>query len=339
MYKNNKVFIAAEIGINHNGDIDLAKEMIDAAKECGVDAVKFQSYNTEDFVLNRNIKYKYKSQGKYISETQYNMFKRYELSFQQLEELKSYCDSLGIIFFSTPTSKKGIDILKKLNVEMIKNGSDFLQNLPFIEHLAKSKVPIIMSTGMATLAHIDDAVRTFEQAGGKNLTILHCVSQYPTPIDEVNLLKLPVLENAFGYPVGFSDHTEGIESAIGAVTLGAKFIEKHFTLSKNLPGPDHHFSITPPELSIYVKSIRKTSRALGSKELKPSTSDLKNGKKFQLSCTATTNLNKSHILEEKDISFSRPGNGFPPKMRDLLIGKILKKNKVAGTKFSFEDFI
>ena len=135
MYEHNKVFIAAEIGINHNGDIDLAKEMIDAAKECGVDAVKFQNYNTEDFVLNRNLKYTYQSQGKFITESQYNLFKRYELSFHQLAELKSYCDSSGIIFFSTPTSQKGIDILKTLNVKIIKNGSDFLQNLPFIENL------------------------------------------------------------------------------------------------------------------------------------------------------------------------------------------------------------
>ncbi len=339
MNKNKKVFIAAEIGINHNGDISLAKKMIDAAKDCGVDAVKFQNYKTEDFVLDRKIEYTYQSQGKNITETQYKMFKRYELSFDQLSELKAYCDLVGVAFFSTPTSKKGIDDLKRLNVKMIKNGSDFLQNLPFIEELAQSKTPIIISTGMASLAQIDDAVRAFEQAGGKDLTILQCISKYPTPLEEVNLLKIPVLRDAFGYPIGFSDHTEGNEAAIGAVTLGARFIEKHFTLSHDLPGPDHSFSSTPTELLSYVKSIRNIETALGSKALKPTLNDQKSGEKFQLSCAAKTALKESHILEEKDISFSRPGDGIPPKMKNSLVGKTLKKAKCAGTKFNFDDFI
>lgn len=339
MKNNDKVFIAAEIGINHNGDISLAKEMIEAAKNCGVDAVKFQNYKTEDFILDRQIEYTYQSQGKSITETQYEMFKRYELSFDQLSELKEYCDSIGVTFFSTPTSKEGIAELIKLNVQLIKNGSDFLQNLPFIEELAKSQIPIVISTGMANLAQIDDAVRVFEQAGGKDLTILQCVSQYPTPLEEVNLLKLPVLKNAFGYPIGFSDHTEGNEAAIGAVTLGARFIEKHFTLSHHLPGPDHRFSSTPSELLSYVNSIRNIEKALGSKTLKPTLSDQKSAEKFQLSCVAKSSLNQSHVLTENDIAFSRPGNGLPPKMKKSLVGKTLKKAKSAGAKFNFDDFI
>ena len=333
------VFIVAEIGINHNGDMNLAKKMILAAKESGADAVKFQNYKTEDFVLDRTIEYTYLSKGNEVTEKQFDMFKRYELSFDQLKELKSYCDDIDITFFSTPTGKQGVDELIQLGVSVIKNGSDFLQNLPFIEELAKTGIPIVISTGMATLAQIDEAVRTFESAGGKELTILQCVSQYPTPLEEVNLLKIPALKKAFGYPVGFSDHTEGSVAAIGAVTLGATFIEKHFTLSHDLEGPDHRFSSTPEEFKSYIDSIRKIEIALGKEKLTPTIRDQANSAHFQLSCVAKKGLNGDHVLMDNDIVFSRPGDGLPPKMKPFLIGKKLSNAKQAGSKFSFEDFI
>ena len=333
------VFIVAEIGINHNGDMNLAKKMILAAKESGADAVKFQNYKTEDFVLDRTIEYTYLSKGNEVTEKQFDMFKRYELSFDQLKELKSYCDDIDITFFSTPTGKQGVDELIQLGVSVIKNGSDFLQNLPFIEELAKTRIPIVISTGMATLAQIDEAVRTFESAGGKELTILQCVSQYPTPLEEVNLLKIPALKKAFGYPVGFSDHTEGSVAAIGAVTLGATFIEKHFTLSHDLEGPDHRFSSTPEEFKSYIDSIRKIEIALGKEKLTPTIRDQANSAHFQLSCVAKKGLNGDHVLTDNDIAFSRPGDGLPPKMKPFLIGKKLSNAKQAGSKFSFEDFI
>ena len=333
------VFIVAEIGINHNGDMNLAKKMILAAKESGADAVKFQNYKTEDFILEKTVDYTYFSKGKEVTEKQFNMFKRYELSFNQLKELKNYCDDIDIIFFSTPTGKQGVDELIQLGVSVIKNGSDFLQNLPFIEELAKTGIPIVISTGMATLAQIDEAVRAFESAGGKDLTILQCVSLYPTPLEEVNLLKIPALKKAFGYPVGFSDHTEGSVAAIGAVTLGATFIEKHFTLSHDLEGPDHRFSSTPEEFKSYVDSIRKIEIALGKEKLTPTIRDQANSLHFQLSCVAKEGLNEDHILTDNDIAFSRPGDGLPPKMKPFLIGKKLSNAKQAGTKFSFEDFI
>jgi N-acetylneuraminate synthase/N,N'-diacetyllegionaminate synthase len=336
---SSQVFIAAEIGINHNGDMDLAKKMIRSIKECGADAVKFQNYRTQDFILDKTISYTYKSNGKEFTEKQFDMFKRYELSFDQIVMLKKYCDDLDIIFFSTPTSKEGIDQLKKLGVSLIKNGSDFLQNLPFIKDLAKSQIPTVLSTGMASLAHIDEAVRTFENAGGKDLTILQCVSQYPTPLEEVNLLKLPVLKKAFGYPVGFSDHTEGNIAAIGAVTLGAVFIEKHFTLSRELEGPDHQLSSTPSEFALYVDSIRKIEKALGSEKLVSTLKDQKNGTQFQLSCVANKEILPGQVLRDSDISFSRPGNGLPPKMKQFLIGKKLLNRKKIGSKFTFDDFI
>jgi N,N'-diacetyllegionaminate synthase len=333
------VFIVAEIGINHNGDMNLAKKMILAAKESGADAVKFQNYKTEDFILEKTVDYTYFSKGKEVTEKQFNMFKRYELSFNQLKELKNYCDDIDIIFFSTPTGKQGVNELIQLGVSLIKNGSDFLQNLPFIEELAKTGIPIVISTGMATLAQIDEAVRRFESAGGKDLTILQCVSLYPTPLEEVNLLKIPALKKAFGYPVGFSDHTEGSVAAIGAVTLGATFIEKHFTLSHDLEGPDHRFSSTPEEFKSYVDSIRKIEIALGKEKLTPTIRDQANSVHFQLSCVAKEGLNEDHVLTDNDIAFSRPGDGLPPKMKPFLIGKKLSNAKQAGTKFSFEDFI
>jgi len=339
MKKTDSILIVAEIGINHNGDISLAKRMIDAAKQSGADAVKFQNYRTEDFVLNKTINFKYNSNTGMVIENQFEMFKRYELTFEKLKKLKSYCDSIEINFFSTPTSARGIEELKLLGVDYIKNGSDFIQNLPLIEEMAKSKIPVVISTGMANLAQIDEAVRTFENAGGKDLIILHCVSQYPAPMKEVNLLKIPVLKNVFGYPIGFSDHTEGNEAAIGAVALGATFIEKHFTLSHDLPGPDHQFSSTPDEFSIYVESIRNIEMALGSKKLIPTTEDQKNASLYHLSCVARKKLNPNHVLTIDDIGFSRPGDGFPPKMRDFLIGRKLLKSKDPGVNFNFEDFV
>ncbi len=232
--KNAPCFIAAEVGINHNGDMELAKQMIKAAKQAGADGVKFQNYYTEDFILDKNLTYEYVSEGKTVVETQYEMFKRYELSAAQLKELKKYCDEIGIVFFSTPTSQRGIKDLQEIDTLLFKNGSDFLVNLELIEQFAETKTPLVISTGMATLAEIDDAVRTFEKAGGNELVILHCVSAYPAPAADVNLRKIPALEAAFDYPIGFSDHTDGIVATLGAVALGACFIEKHFTTDKNL---------------------------------------------------------------------------------------------------------
>lgn len=328
---NSPVFIVAEIGINHNGDMLLAKQMMLAAKNAGADAVKFQNYYTEDFILDKELTYEYISQGKQIVETQYEMFKRYELSLEQLQDLKTYADEIEIIFFSTPTSLRGIQDLQTVNVPLLKNGSDFLVNLELIEQMAQTKLPTVISTGMATLSEIDEAVRTFEAAGGKELIILHCISSYPTPASEVNLLKIKSLQYAFNYPVGFSDHTEGVVAAIGAVALGACFIEKHFTLDKNLPGPDHRFSSDPAEMKALVDAVRFMELSLGSSKLIPTAKEEKGRKDFRLSCVANKDLPEGHILTREDITFSRPATGLPPKDINLLIGRktitSIKKNQ------------
>ncbi|WCL51228.1 N-acetylneuraminate synthase family protein [Leptospira sp. GIMC2001] len=341
VYKNIKIgkeypcFIAAEVGINHNGDINLAKEMIKAAKDAGADAVKFQNYHTEDFILDKKLTYEYISEGTKIVESQFEMFKRYELSFEQIQVLKDYSDELGIIFFSTPTSLKGIEDLEKVGVSLLKNGSDFLVNLELINQMAKTGIPVIISTGMATLGEIDDAVRSFEQAGGKDLIILHCVSAYPTPAEEVNLNKISALAKAFQYPIGFSDHTDGIVAAVGAVVLGACFIEKHFTLNKNLPGPDHHFSSDPKEFKELVNSIRFVEKSMGNSKISPTQKEEFNRNTARLSCVAKHRLKSGHIIQREDIAFSRPANGLPPKLLDILIGTHVKEDMELGEPFLF----
>jgi N-acetylneuraminate synthase/N,N'-diacetyllegionaminate synthase len=330
-------FIAAEIGINHNGDMDLAKQSIDAAAEAGVDGVKFQNYVTEDFLSDRSALYSYQSQGKEVTEPQYDMFKRCELSFEQLAELRSYCASKGVVFFSTPTSAEGVDVLRKLETPLLKNGSDYLSHLALIRHMAASGIPTVLSTGMATASEIDAAVSAFRGAGGRELILLHCTSCYPTPAEQVNLRKIAVMAEAFACPVGFSDHTCGNVAALGAVAMGAGFIEKHFTLDRNLPGPDHCFSSTPEEMAQLVQDVRYMEKAFGSGALGPAAGEKDNRESFRLSCTIAADLPEGHVLEENDISYRRPGYGVPPAHVEYLLGRRTLRPLGAGTVVSLND--
>lgn len=332
-----KCFIVAEIGINHNGDMDLAIKTIDAAIASGADAVKFQNYYTDDFVLNKSLVYQYENDGVIVKETQYEMFKRCEFSFEQFKIIKEYCDSKNVIFFSTPTGERGIQELLNLKVSILKNGSDFLVNHEIIKQMAKTGLPLILSTGMATISEIDEAIRVFESENGKELILLHCISSYPTPEDEVNLLKIKSLEYAFGYPVGFSDHTWGNTAAIGAVCLGACFVEKHFTLDKSLPGPDHRFSSDPVEFKELVKNIRTLEANLGTSKIGPTKSELKSRYNFRLSCVAKEFIKKGDILDKNLITFSRPSGGIEPKNHSLLIGKKVNRNIEKGDIINFQD--
>ena len=332
-------FVAAEIGLNHNGDMDIALRAIDAAIEAGADAVKFQNYHTEDFLLDKKLTYSYTSQGKEITETQFEMFKRYELSFDQLKIIKEYCDKRGIIFFSTPTGKQGIDDLVKLKTPLLKNGSDFLVNLDIIQDMARTGIPTIISTGMATVAEIDNAVRAFELAGGSELIILHCISSYPTPADQVHLNKITSLQKTFGYPVGFSDHTWGTVSAIGAVVLGACFIEKHFTLDKTQNGPDHRFSSDLPELRELITGIRTIEKNLGSAKLSPTLGEEHGRKNYRLSCVINKNLPAGKIISKVDIAYSRPSGGLAPELVYLILNKKLKRNITIGEQITLNDVV
>jgi len=331
-------FIVAEIGINHNGDIDLAKAMVEAAAQAGADSVKFQNYRTEDFISDRSLVYGYVSQGKTVVESQYEMFKRCEVTPHDLKELKRHCDRCGVIFHSTPTSEAGIGALVDVGALVLKNGSDYLVNLPLIRTMAATRLTTVLSTGMATLSEIGDAVRTFREAGGSELILLHCTSAYPTPAAEVHLRKIPTLAARFCCPVGFSDHTRGIASAIGAVVLGACWVEKHFTLDKGLPGPDQGFSADPVEFAALVDAVRTVEQNLGSAEIGPTSLEMEGRANFRLSCTAANDLPSGHILEERDIAFRRPGTGYPPSAVGSLIGLRLGRPLRAGQLLESGDF-
>ncbi len=313
-------FLVAEIGLNHNGDLALAKRTIDAAADAGGDAVKFQNYRTEDFIADRSLTYEYISEGRSVVESQFEMFRRYELSRAAFRELKEYCDRRSVAFHSTPTSEEGVRDLGELGVPVLKNGSDYLTHLPIIRAMGRSGLPTVLSTGMATLAEIDEAVRAFRETGNTQLILLHCVSSYPAPPEDVHLRKIPVLAEAFGCPVGFSDHTAGIAAAIAAVAVGACWIEKHFTLDKALPGPDHRFSADPAELRALVEAVRTAERCLGQPSVGSTPSEILGRRDFRLSCVAASDLPAGHVLCEEDIAFRRPGTGVPPALASFLTG-------------------
>ncbi len=331
-------FLAAEVGINHNGDLDLAHRSIDAAADAGADAVKFQNYHTEDFISDRSLTYEYVSQGKTVVEPQYDMFKRCELAPESLRELREHCERRGVIFFSTPMSEKGIAELIEAGSPMLKNGSDCLVHLPLIRAMARTGLPTVISTGMATFSDVKDAVEAFQEAGGRELILLHCTSSYPTPAEDVHLRKIAALGAAFQCPVGLSDHTDGIVAAIGAVALGACMIEKHFTLDKTLPGPDHRFSADPGEFRALIEAVRFLEKSMGIAELRPAASEELARREYRLSCVAAHELPAGHRLIDADIAFRRPGFGFPPKDLETLIARELVRNVPSGHVFAREDF-
>ena len=329
--------IVAEVGINHNGDMALARRMIDAAAEAGADAVKFQNYRTEDFLSDRALTYTYRSQGREITEPQYDMFKRCELAPGQLKELAHHCRCRGVIFFSTPTNAQGVKEAVEAGAPILKNGSDYLQNLPLLRAMARSGLPTAISTGMATLAEMQEAADAYREAGGRGLIFVLCTSAYPTPPADVGLRRLPALAEAFNCAVGFSDHTEGVLAAVGAVTLGACFLEKHFTTDRNLPGPDQRFSSDPSAFRALVDAVRYMELALGSSELAPQAAEERARTQFRLSCVASGDLPAGHRLAEEDITFRRPATGLPPSDADQLIGRMLVRAVRRGEQFQTAD--
>ena len=323
-------FIAAEIGINHNGELRLALDMIDAAAEAGVDGVKFQNYRTEDFIADRTLEYEYVSQGKTVVETQYEMFKRHEMPREWLAELKRRCTERDVEFFSTPTSEQCIQDLLDVGVALFKNGSDYLGHLPLIRAFAKTGLATVLSTGMADVEEVDAAVAAYRDGGGERLVLLHCTSSYPTPREEANLRRMVSLAERYGCLVGFSDHTEGWMAAAVSAALGAVFIEKHFTLDRDLPGPDHGFSSTPGEMATLVARVREAEVALGSPDIKPSSSEELGRRSFRLSCRAARHLEAGTIIGRDDVTTSRPGDGLPPSELQSVIGRRLVKSLEAG---------
>ena len=318
-------FIVAEVGVNHNGSVELAKKLIDVAKDAGADAVKFQTFKAENVVVKDAEKAEYqKVTAK--EELQYEMLKKLELSDDDFKDLADYARKKDIIFLSSPFDKESTDLLYELDVPAFKVASGEITNFPLIRHIAKKGKPIILSTGMATLGEIEEALKIIRSEGVKDVILLHCVSNYPARIEDVNLRAMETLKQAFKIPVGFSDHTLGITASIIAVALGACLIEKHFTLDRNLPGPDHKASLEPNELREMVKSIRDVEKALGDGVKRPTKEEEEIKKIVRRSIVAKVNIPKGTIIAEDMLDVKRPGTGIEPKYIVGIIGKRAKIN-------------
>ena len=321
-------YIIAEIGANHNGDMNLAKKMIDSAKKCGCDAVKFQSWTPDSLIAkeeyDRNQQYNDSSKKHFDSLKE--MVEKYYLRPGQHVELKKYCDKIGIEFCSTPFSEDEADLLEELGVHFYKIASMDINNPGFLKYVARKGKPIVISTGMATLAEIENAVKAIEQEGQSDIILLHCIAIYPPAYEDINLNNIPMLRQTFGYPVGFSDHTIGISIPLASVALGSCMIEKHFTLDKDLPGWDHEVSANPEEMRIIVAESRNVVNSLGTFRRTVSQAEEEKKLKFRRSIVAKGNLKQGHILTTDDLSFKRPARGISPDKVKYVVGRKLKRD-------------
>jgi len=323
--KDQPVFIIAEIGVNHNGQLSIAKQMIKSAAECGVDCVKFQTFDTNEFLADKDVNYEYDVKGEIISENMFDMFKRLELPLEWHKELFDYCRKYGVIPLTSVADPKIADFIDDLGIGGFKLSSEDFINTPLLEHIMQKKIPLILSTGMADEDEIDDVLNLLKKYNKKNVIFLHCVSIYPTPENEAHLYRMNALKLKTDALVGYSDHTKGIEAVIAATALGACIIEKHFTLNKKMEGPDHTFSSDPSLLKLLVKCIKKTKAMLGKTIINPSPMEIEARKQFRRSIVAKENLPKGHILQKKNIAFKRPGTGLKPIRLKYCLGKKITK--------------
>lgn len=334
---NNPCFIIAEAGVNHNGDVKLAKNLIDVAVDAGADAVKFQTFITEDVLSINAPKADYQKLTTDPLESQYEMIKKLELSKEEHKELIEYSKNQKILFLSTPFDEKSVDLLIELGIPLIKISSGEITNHPFLKYISKKGLPIILSTGMSTLEEVGEAVSVIKEAGCKDLTLLHCTSNYPARFEDCNLRAMKTMAEAFNVPVGYSDHTPGIVVPIAAAAMGACVIEKHFTLDKNLPGPDHKASLEPNELKEMVRNIRIIEKALGSSIKAPVASELEVRDVVRRSIVAKIEIPRGVIITEDLLAFKRPGMGIAPKDIGLLIGKTANKNIIKDEIIKLEN--
>lgn len=317
------VLIIAEAGVNHNGDMDIARRLIDAAADAGADLVKFQTFNANRLVTRGAKKADYQTQATGAGESQHAMLQRLELSEAMHHELIAHCATRGIGFFSTAFDIDSIDMLTGLGQKIFKVPSGEITNLPYLRHTARAGTPLILSTGMASMADIEAAIDAVEQAGTPRsaVTVLHCTTEYPTPMAEVNLRAMQSIGAAFGVAVGYSDHTPGIEVAIAAVALGAQVIEKHFTLDRTMPGPDHQASLEPHELAAMVSAIRNIETAMGDGIKRLTPSEARNKPIARKSLVAARAIDAGEVFTAENMTCKRPGTGLSPMRWDELIGR------------------
>ena len=336
-----KTLIIAEAGVNHNGSLENAKKLIDAAAAAGADYVKFQTFKAHKLVSSQAKKANYQKQNVNDGDdSQLAMIKKLELSEEMHLELFEYCIKKGIKFLSTGFDEDSIDLLEKLGIDLFKIPSGEITNKPYLQHIARKGKPVILSTGMADMKEIEDALAVFSAEGlpMDKITILHCNTEYPTPMEDVNLRAMLHIKETFGVQAGYSDHTLGIEVPIAAVALGATVIEKHFTLDRNMPGPDHKASLEPKELLAMVKAIRNTEKALSGSGLKePSPSEMPNIPVARKSIHYAGNLGKGHIIAKTDLVMKRPGDGISPMEYEKCLGKKLIRNVTTDKMLKWED--
>lgn len=328
MLQSNHVFIIAEAGVNHNGSMTLAKKLIDVAVEAKADAVKFQTFKAENVLSKNAQKAEYQKETTDAKESQFEMIKRLELDLEMHKELIAYCQSKNIMFLSTPFDHESIELLDGLGLEIFKIPSGEITNLPYLRHIGSLAKKVILSTGMATLDEISDALDVLLEAGTKkeNITVLHANTMYPTPMEDVNLNAMLTIGQTFDISFGYSDHTLGIEVDIAAVALGASVIEKHFTLDKNMDGPDHKASLEPHELKAMVQGIRNIEKALGDGVKRLSRSESANLNVIRKSIVAKCSIKKGEVFSSENISVKRPAGGISPMLWDEVIGKSATKD-------------
>lgn len=333
------VYIIAEAGVNHNGDLNIAKKLIDMACNCGADAIKFQTFKAEESTGSYANKAKYQKENMKKEESQLEMIKKLELPFEAFKILKKYCKEKNIDFISTPDGSESLNFLISLGVDVIKIGSTEISNPEFLKEIGFSNKEIILSTGMSYLSEVEKAINSIKSTGNNKIKIMQCTTDYPCPLEDVNIRAMLTMKEAFKMPVGFSDHTLTNEAAIAATTLGAEFIEKHITLNKNMIGPDHKASMDEKEFSSYVKSIRNTEKLLGTGLKEPSSNELLIMKDIRRSIVASYPLKKGMILKKSMINFKRPGTGLSPEIYYAIIGRTLKNNIDKDQIIKFDDFI
>ena len=320
------VYIIAEAGVNHNGRIDLALRLCDAAKEAGVDAVKFQTWKTENIVTKNACKAEYQENNTGRGQSQYEMLKELELSYADFDKINAYCKKIDIQFLSTPDEEESLNYLCSLNMPFLKIGSGEVTNIPYLRKIGSKRQKVILSTGMSTLSDVETAYNTLIESGAPMVALLHCTTNYPCPYEEVNLNAMRTLKEAFKCQVGYSDHTMGIEVPIAAVAMGAEIIEKHFTLDKTMAGPDHKASLEPQELKQMVTSIRNIEMALGDGIKRPNASEKKNAEVVLKRIIARKHIKKGDLFGEHNLALLRSSNGLPAKYWDMIDGHIANRD-------------
>ena len=329
------VLIIAEAGVNHNGSIKVAKELVDAAKSCNADIIKFQFFKADDLVVPNTEKANYQKKQDKSSHKQIDMLRKLELSYEEQKELKIYCDRKNIEFLTSGFDLNSLNAIRKLNLRRYKIPSGEITNLPYLRFVGKQEKPIILSTGMSNIDEIRAALKALNDSGARldNISVLHCTSEYPAPLNEINLRAMCTIKELFKVNVGYSDHTLGIEVSLAAVALGAKVIEKHLTLDRNLEGPDHMASLIPDEFKKLVKGVRNISIALGSNEKKIGKSEFRNLSLVRKSIVARKEIKKGEVFSVENLCSKRPGTGISPMLWDEIIGTCAKRN------FKVNEFI